>query len=51
MVVADVEQTLEFHRLAGYLYEVATAFSRFFKQCPVLKPGLTSATLGWSYAT
>jgi arginyl-tRNA synthetase len=36
-VIAGVEQSLEFHRLAGYLYGVATAFSRFFEQCPVLK--------------
>jgi arginyl-tRNA synthetase len=46
-VVADVGQTLEFHRLAGYLYGVATAFSRFFEQCPVLKapPGIRDSRL------
>jgi len=36
-VIATVEQTLEFHRLAGYLYGVAATFSRFFEQCPVLR--------------
>jgi len=36
-VIDAVEQTLEFHRLAAYLYGVATAFSRFFVQCPVLR--------------
>jgi arginyl-tRNA synthetase len=36
-VITTIEQTLEFHRLAGYLYGVATAFSRFYEHCPVLK--------------
>ncbi len=36
-VVAEVEETLEPHRLAGHLYGVATAFSRFFERCPVLR--------------
>lgn len=35
-VVADVEATLLFHRLAQYLFDVATAFSGFYNQCPVL---------------
>ncbi|WP_245975698.1 arginine--tRNA ligase [Amycolatopsis palatopharyngis] len=33
-VVAD---TLEPHRLAGYLYGLARAFSEFYEACPVLK--------------
>jgi len=36
-VVQSVAQTLEFHRLAGYLYGVAGAFSAFYESCPVLK--------------
>jgi arginyl-tRNA synthetase len=35
--VADVAQTLQPHRLCGYLYELATALSSFYEQCPVLK--------------
>ncbi len=35
--IAAVEDTLEPHRLAGYLYNVATAFSTFYDECPVLK--------------
>nr|MBA2540530.1 arginine--tRNA ligase [Deltaproteobacteria bacterium] len=34
--VADVERTLEPHRLAGYLYDVATAFTKFYDACPIL---------------
>ncbi|MFD4992214.1 arginine--tRNA ligase [Cellulosimicrobium cellulans] len=33
----DVAGTLEPHRLCGYLYDVATAFTRFYDLCPVLK--------------
>ncbi|KLN36401.1 arginine--tRNA ligase [Cellulosimicrobium funkei] len=33
----DVAATLEPHRLCGYLYDVATAFTRFYELCPVLK--------------
>jgi arginyl-tRNA synthetase len=33
----DVAITLEPHRLCVYLYEVATAFTRFYDTCPVLK--------------
>ncbi len=33
----DVETTLEPHKLCGYLYGLASAFSSFFDQCPVLK--------------
>jgi arginyl-tRNA synthetase len=36
-VVADVARTLEPHRLCGYLYELANAFSAFYEACPVLR--------------
>ncbi|WP_423461896.1 arginine--tRNA ligase [Promicromonospora sp. MS192] len=32
----DVAGTLEPHRLCGYLYDLATAFTRFYDACPVL---------------
>jgi arginyl-tRNA synthetase len=35
-VIAGVASTLEFHRLTGYLYAVAAAFSSFYEKCPVL---------------
>jgi arginyl-tRNA synthetase len=35
--VKSVEQSLEPHRLAGYLYGVAQAFTAFYESCPVLK--------------
>ncbi|GAA4714948.1 arginine--tRNA ligase [Phytohabitans rumicis] len=36
-VVTEVAESLEFHRLALYLYGVATAFTAFYEKCPVLK--------------
>jgi arginyl-tRNA synthetase len=36
-VVATVGETLQPHRLCGYLYELAGALSSFYEQCPVLK--------------
>jgi arginyl-tRNA synthetase len=36
-VVEQVAASLEFHRLAAQLYQVATAFSAFYERCPVLK--------------
>jgi arginyl-tRNA synthetase len=36
-VIGTVEQTLEFHRLAGYLHDLATTFSGFYQRCPVLR--------------
>ena len=36
-VVAEVADTLQPHRLCGYLYDVAGALSVFYEQCPVLK--------------
>lgn len=35
-VVAEVAATLEPHRLAGYLYDLARAFTGFYDTCPVL---------------
>ena len=36
-VVDTVAENLEFHRLAGYLYDLSTAFTSFYERCPVLK--------------
>ncbi|HEY6425051.1 MAG TPA: arginine--tRNA ligase [Pseudonocardiaceae bacterium] len=36
-VVAEVEQSMQFHRLAAYLFGLATAFTSFYERCPVLK--------------
>ncbi len=35
--LAGVADSLEPHRLCGYLYDLAAAFSSFYDQCPVLK--------------
>ena len=36
-VVTQVVDTTEPHRLCGYLFEVASLFTAFYEQCPVLK--------------
>jgi arginyl-tRNA synthetase len=36
-VLRLVDETLEPHRLAGYVYAVAMAFTSFYEKCPVLK--------------
>jgi arginyl-tRNA synthetase len=36
-VVTQVGETAEPHRLSAYLYEVASLFTAFYEQCPVLK--------------
>jgi arginyl-tRNA synthetase len=36
-VVDDVAETLEFHRLASYLYGLASTFTTFYEHCPVLR--------------
>ncbi|MGH3940157.1 MAG: arginine--tRNA ligase [Pseudonocardiaceae bacterium] len=36
-VIGEVEQNLQFHRLAGYLFGLATVFTGFYEQCQVLK--------------
>jgi arginyl-tRNA synthetase len=35
--VVDTGETLRPHRLCGYLFDLATAFTGFFETCPVLK--------------
>jgi arginyl-tRNA synthetase len=35
--VTEAAETLRPHRLCGYLYDLATAFSAFFEACPVLR--------------
>jgi arginyl-tRNA synthetase len=35
--VAESAESLRPHRLAGYLYDLATAFTTFFETCPVLR--------------
>ena len=35
--VAEAGESLRPHRLCGYLYDLATAFTAFFEACPVLK--------------
>ncbi|RZU52719.1 arginyl-tRNA synthetase [Krasilnikovia cinnamomea] len=35
-VLAEAGRSLDFHRLTGYLYGLATAFSAFYEKCPVL---------------
>src|SRR5579875_635690 len=37
--VAAVAGTAEPHRLCGYLFDVATLFTTFYEQCPVLRAG------------
>ncbi len=36
-VVEDLAESLQFHRLAGYLQALAGAFTSFYSQCPVLE--------------
>jgi arginyl-tRNA synthetase len=36
-VVTQVADTAEPHRLCGYLFDVASLFTTFYEQCPVLK--------------
>ena len=36
-VVTEVGETAEPHRLAAYLFDVASLFTTFYEQCPVLK--------------
>jgi arginyl-tRNA synthetase len=35
--VVEAGESLRPHRLCGYLYDLATAFTAFFETCPVLK--------------
>jgi arginyl-tRNA synthetase len=36
-VIDEVVATMEFHRLANYLYDLATAFTGFYENCAVLR--------------
>lgn len=36
-VLEGVAKSLEFHRLANYLYELSTVFTAFYESCPVLR--------------
>lgn len=36
-IVDEVAASLEFHRLAQYLYTLASTFTSFYEKCPVLK--------------
>lgn len=36
-LLRDLEQTLEVHRLCGYLFSLASAFTSFYERCPVLR--------------
>jgi arginyl-tRNA synthetase len=36
-VLEGVAESLEFHRLANYLYELSTIFTAFYESCPVLR--------------
>lgn len=36
-LISEVAETLEFHKLANYLYSLASAFTSFYEKCPVLR--------------
>jgi arginyl-tRNA synthetase len=38
-VITQVADTAEPHRLCGYIFEVASLFTAFYEQCPVLRAG------------
>ncbi|MFC7326495.1 arginine--tRNA ligase [Marinactinospora rubrisoli] len=53
-VVAQVGDTLEPHRLCGYLFGLAQAFTAFYENCPVLKaedPAVRESRLALTAAT
>ena len=52
-IVDSVADTLQPHRLCGYLYELAGALSVFYERCPVLKSegDLRASRLGLCQAT
>ena len=52
-VVDTVAETLQPHRLCGYLYELAGALSVFYEKCPVLKSegAVRASRLGLCLAT
>ncbi len=36
-LVRELGRSLEFHRLCGYLFGLASAFTTFYERCPVLR--------------
>ncbi|WP_055522698.1 arginine--tRNA ligase [Streptomyces graminilatus] len=36
-LLAEITETLEFHKLANYLYRLASNFTNFYEKCPVLR--------------
>ncbi|HEY3733077.1 MAG TPA: arginine--tRNA ligase [Streptosporangiaceae bacterium] len=53
-VVWQVAETTDPHRLCGYLFELASAFTTFYEQCPVLQaaePGVRDSRLTLSALT
>jgi arginyl-tRNA synthetase len=36
-LVADLERSLEFHRLCAYLFNLAALYTAFYENCPVLR--------------
>ncbi len=43
-IIQASASNFEPHRLCGYLYELASLFSKFYEQCPVLKEGVDDST-------
>jgi arginyl-tRNA synthetase len=39
--VAETAETVEPHKLAGFLFDLASDFTTFYEQCPVLRAGST----------
>jgi len=52
-VVTEVAESLELHRLTHYLFKLASTFTSFYENCPVLKADRTlrDSRLGLSAAT
>ncbi|MCL2784701.1 MAG: arginine--tRNA ligase, partial [Propionibacteriaceae bacterium] len=50
-IVDEVAQTLQPHKLCGYLFELATQLSTFYEQCPVLKSEARASRLVLCRAT
>ncbi|WP_327089047.1 arginine--tRNA ligase [Nonomuraea sp. NBC_01738] len=49
-VVEQVGALVEPHRLCAYLFEIASLFSTFYEQCPVLKEGVDAETRAYRLA-
>ena len=53
-VVEQVGDSLEPHRLCGYLFDLAQAYTAFYEQCPILNapsPGVRASRLALSATT